>query len=184
MRTRWFNRSREMAWAVAVMAAFALTLGPSHLDAQTGTLTGTVTAVSTGQPVNGVQVTVEGTNFGSLTNTAGRYVVVGVPAGTYTIQALSVGYRTETTETSITSGGTATADFSMTVAAVNLDEIVVTGTAGAVERRKIGTAVASLDVSSIAEAQPIESFSQILEGRIPGVRSVGTVGGVGTTRVL
>ena len=55
MRTRWFNRSREMAWAVAVMAAFALTLGPSHLDAQTGTLTGTITAVSTGQPVNGVQ---------------------------------------------------------------------------------------------------------------------------------
>ena len=37
---------------------------------------------------------------------------------------------------------------------------------------------------SISEAVPIESFSQILEGRIPGVRSVGTVGGVGTSRVL
>ena len=92
MRTRWLNRSREMTGAVAVMAAFALALGPSPLDAQTGTLTGTITAASTGQPVNGVQVTVEGTNYGSLTNTAGRYVVVGVPAGTYTIQALSVGY--------------------------------------------------------------------------------------------
>ena len=184
MRTRSFDRSRAITGAVAVMAAFALAFGPSPLDAQTGTLTGTITAASTGQPVNGVQVTVEGTNFGSLTNTAGRYVVIGVPAGTYTIQALSVGYRTETTEASITSGGTATADFSMTVAAVNLDEIVVTGTAGAVERRKIGTAVASLDVSAIAEAQPIESFSQILEGRIPGVRSVGTVGGVGASRVL
>ena len=111
MRTRWLNRSREITGAVAVMAAFVLALGPSPLDAQTGTLTGTITAASTGQPVNGVQVTVEGTNYGSLTNTAGRYVVVGVPAGTYTIQALSVGYRTETTETSITSGGTATADF-------------------------------------------------------------------------
>ena len=124
MRTRWLNRSGEMTGAVAVMAAFVLALGTSPLDAQTGTLTGTIIAASTGQPVNGVQVTVEGTNYGSLTNTAGRYVVVGVPTGTYTIQALSVGYRTETTETSITSGGTATADFSMTVAAVNLDEIV------------------------------------------------------------
>jgi outer membrane receptor for ferrienterochelin and colicin len=170
--------------SVAVAAAFALALGPSPLDAQTGTLTGTITATSTGQPVNGVQVTVQGTNFGSLTNIAGRYVVVGVPAGTYTLQALSVGYATESTETTITSGQTATADFTMTVAAVNLDEIVVTGTAGAVERRKLGTAVASLDVAAIAEAVPVTNFSQILEGRIPGVRSVGTVGGVGTTRVL
>ena len=142
MRTRWFNRSRAIFASVAVAAAFALALGPSPLDAQTGTLTGTITASSTGQPVNGVQVTVEGTNFGSLTNIAGRYVVVGVPAGTYTIQALSVGYATETQETTITSGQTATADFTMTVAAVNLDEIVVSGTAGAVERRKIVTAVA------------------------------------------
>ena len=56
-----------MTGAVAVMAAFVLALGPSPLDAQTGTLTGTITAASTGQPVNGVQVTVEGTNYGSLT---------------------------------------------------------------------------------------------------------------------
>jgi len=180
MRTCWLNPPRAMA----VMAAFGLALGPSLLDAQTGTLAGTITAASSGQPVNGVQVTVEGTNFGSLSNTSGRFVVIGVPAGTYTIQALSVGYRTETTEVTITSGGTATTEFSMTVAAVNLDELVVTGTAGAVERRKVGTAIASLDVSAISEAVPIESFSQILEGRIPGVRSVGTVGGVGATRVL
>ena len=87
MRTRSFDRSRAITGAVAVMAAFALAFGPSPLDAQTGTLTGTITAASTGQPVNGVQVTVEGTNYGSLTNTAGRFVVIGVPAGTYTIQA-------------------------------------------------------------------------------------------------
>ncbi len=183
MRTRWSNRSGAISLALAVTAVFALAFGPSPLDAQ-GTVTGQVTTVSTGQPLNNVQVTLEGTNYGSLSNSAGRFVIVGVPAGSYTVQALHVGYRTETQDVTISSGSTGTVEFSMTVAAVNLDEIVVTGTAGAVERRKIGTAIATLDVASLAEAIPLESFSQILEGRIPGVRSVGTVGGVGTTRVL
>ncbi|MEQ9569562.1 MAG: TonB-dependent receptor, partial [Longimicrobiales bacterium] len=36
----------------------------------------------------------------------------------------------------------------------------------------------------VTEAQPVDGFGQVLEGRIPGVRSIGTVGGVGTTREL
>jgi outer membrane cobalamin receptor len=176
---------RKTSWAGALGAlGLAVALSPLALSAQTGNVTGRVVAATTGQPVNGAQVSIEGTSQGSLTNSNGRYVITRVPTGTVTVQVVSVGYATQTMEVTVASGQTAVADFELQVSAVALDEIVVTGTAGAVERRKIGVSLASVDVSDITEAQPITGFGQILEGRVPGLRSIGTVGGVGTTREL
>jgi len=95
-----------------------------------------------------------------------------------------VGYGSQSQEVTVTAGGTAAVEFRLEVSAIDLDEIVVTGTAGAVERRKIGVALASVNVADISETTPVDGFSQVLEGRIPGVRSIGTVGGVGASREL
>jgi TonB-dependent SusC/RagA subfamily outer membrane receptor len=119
-----------------------------------------------------------------LTNVNGRFLLTRVPAGTYTLTVINVGYGSQSQEVTVTAGGTARADFRLDVSAINLDEIVVTGTAGAVERRKIGVAIGSVDVSDLQEITPVDGFSQVLEGRIPGVRSIGTVGGVGAGREL
>ena len=168
---------------LAVVAAVAF-VWPAQVAAQDGTVTGQVTAATTGQPINGVQVSIVDTNLGGLTNADGRFLVNGVPAGSYTVRAVYVGYGTETQEVSVPAGGAATVDFAMQVSAVAMDEIIVTGTAGAVERRKLGTSAVSLNVTDIAEVIPLSSFSHALEGRIPGVRSIGTVGGVGAGREL
>ena len=168
---------------LAVVAAVAF-VQPAQVAAQDGTVTGQVTAATTGQPINGVQVSIVDTQLGGLTNVDGRFLVNGVPAGSYTVRAVYVGYGTETQEVSVPAGGAATVDFALQVSAVAMDEIIVTGTAGAVERRKLGTSAASLNVSDIAEVTPLNDFSQALEGRIPGVRSIGTVGGVGAGREL
>jgi outer membrane cobalamin receptor len=175
----------QLAWS-GLLATFvvAMALAPSEAGAQTGNVTGGVLAATTGQPINGAQVTITGTSMGALTNANGRFLITRVPAGTISVQVVYVGYGSQTQEVTVTSGGTASVEFRLEVSAVDLDEIVVTGTAGAVERRKIGVSLASLDMSQITEAQPILSFGQALEGRIPGLRSIGTVGGVGATREL
>ena len=167
----------------AVALALTLVL-PVGLAAQDGTVTGTVTAATTGQPINGTQITLMDTQLGGLSNVNGRFLITRVPPGTYTVQAVHVGYGTQTQEVTVSTGGAATVEFSMQVSAVDLDEIIVTGTAGAVERRKLGVSAASLDVASISETVPLDGFSQTLEGRIPGVRSIGSVGGVGSGRIL
>jgi len=159
-------------------------LAPVALAAQVGNVTGSVTVATTGEPINGAQVSIEGTSRGALTNANGRFLITQVPAGAHTLQVVYLGYGSQSQEVTITSGGTTEANFRLDVSAVAMDEIVVTGTAGAVERRKIGVALGSLDVSKVQEAQPVQNFGQVLEGRIPGVRSIGTVGGVGTTREL
>ncbi|MDH5759338.1 MAG: carboxypeptidase-like regulatory domain-containing protein [Gemmatimonadota bacterium] len=147
-------------------------------------ITGSVQAATTGQPVNGAQVTIEGTTRGALTNASGRFLITNVQPGTYNVQIVYVGYGSQTREVTVSGGETAVVDFQLSVSAVSLDEIVVTGTAGAVERRKIGVSLASMDMAQIQEAQPMTAFGQALEGRIPGLRSIGTVGGVGATREL
>jgi len=152
--------------------------------AQDGTVTGQITDATSGAPLNGAQVSVESTTRGALTNASGRYLITGVPTGTYTVRVTYIGYRTVEQTVTVTAGASAVADFALQISAVTLDEVVVTGTAGAVSKRKLGNSLATVDLSQVSENVPIEGFGQALEARIPGVRSVGVVGGVGAGREL
>ncbi|MGH7458573.1 MAG: SusC/RagA family TonB-linked outer membrane protein, partial [Longimicrobiaceae bacterium] len=53
--------------------------------------------------------------------------------------------------------------------AIELDEVVVTGTAGAVERRSIGNAVSTIDAAAVMDIAPIPTTASLLNGRVPGV---------------
>ncbi len=166
--------------AVTLIAAIAV----QPLNAQVGTIRGTVTDAVSTAPVDGAQVVVDGTAQGSLTNTGGRYLITGVPVGTYTVRIMHIGYRTVSQSVTVSDGASAVLDFTLDISAVTMDEIVATGTAGAVERRKLGTSLGSIDVANVQEVVPLEGFSQALEARIPGVRSIGTAGGVGAGKSL
>lgn len=58
----------------AVATAAMMALGPDAVAAQ-GSVTGQVVAATTGQPINGAQVSLEGTPIGGLTNANGRYLL-------------------------------------------------------------------------------------------------------------
>ena len=166
-----------------VIAALVLVFGATDLAAQTGAVTGRVTDATTGQPRNNATVELDGTSIGQLTNADGRYVLQGVPVGVYTVRVRMIGYGVQTKEVTVTPGSTQVVDFSLEVNAVGLDEIVATGVAG-VERKKIGVSLPSVDVEQLKEAIPLAGFTQVLEGRVPGVKSHGTSGGVGSGREL
>ena len=168
----------------AAGVALASLLASGSLHAQVGNITGSVTDVTTGQPLNGAQISVVELSEGVLSNVSGRYAMTRLAPGTYTVRVVFVGYATSTREVTVTADETEVADFELRQAAIQLDQIVVTGTAGAVEKRKLGSAPASLDMASLNETTPLPNFGSGLEGRVPGLRSVGTVGGVGAGREL
>lgn len=62
-------------------------------SATTGKLSGVVTDASTGEPLIGVNVTIEGTTLGASTDIDGYYVILNIPAGTYTVKFDYIGYR-------------------------------------------------------------------------------------------
>ncbi|NIP57411.1 MAG: TonB-dependent receptor, partial [Gemmatimonadetes bacterium] len=110
-----------LTWALIVWAT-----GPQILEAQqTGTVGGRVITEG-GQPLAGAQVSLEGTSLGSLTNRSGRYLILNVPAGDYTVRVQSMGYSTVSTQVSVAAGQVTTQDFQLGEEAVALEELRVT----------------------------------------------------------
>ena len=63
--------------------------------AQTGKLSGKVTDKSTGEPLVGANIIVEGTNTGSAADIDGYYSILNLRPGTYTVRYQYIGYNAE-----------------------------------------------------------------------------------------
>ena len=155
----------SLVFALAALVAAPCLATP--LQAQTGTVTGTVVS-TTGQPVANAFVSLTAYSRSGITNARGQYTFLNVPAGPQEVQVTSLGYRTNTLTATVIAGQTVVLDFTLTVSAVVLDEVVVTGQAAGVARREIGTSIASVDVTAL-ESAPVNNLSQLLQARAPGV---------------
>ena len=133
---------KSVSWLALVALVLVL---PLQTDAQQ--ITGTVRDQSSGIAVSNAQVFIEALNIGVLTQASGQYLLLGVPTGTHTVTVSSLGYGTASNEVTVTEGGTAVLDFSISAEALQLDEILVTGTATGSRAREIGNAVGRLDAS-------------------------------------
>lgn len=177
-----FLRASSLLTCLSVWAVLAW---PGLLTAQaTGGVAGTVVDAVSRQTLSGAQITVEGTGRGSLSDGRGRFVINQVPTGAQTLRVTYIGYGTQTKAITVTAGAGVAVAFELQISAVALDEVMVTGTAGNVERRKVGSSMASMNVEQVRESVPIADFGSALQARIPGVRSIGVVGGVGAGRAL
>jgi len=137
--------------------------------AQNGSVAGTVVDGASKRPVSGAQVFIKGTNIGTSTGEAGRYIISNVPPGQHTVGVRQLGYAAQERPVTVAAGQRASLDFELTSQAISLSEVVVTGTATATEVRKIGNSVASVNVAELAEKAPILGVDQLIKGRTPGV---------------
>lgn len=145
----------------------------------TGTVQGQVTAAQSDRPLEGVQVFVAGTGIGGLTNDAGRYVLLNVPAGTVTLLTQMIGYGQGERQVTVQAGQSVTADFVLEQSAIQLDEVVVTGQGRARERRQLSTTVDVINAQDIATAS-VQSVDELLRGRISGATISATSAQPGT----
>lgn len=78
----------------------------------TGTVEGTVTDSSTGNPIQGASVSAD-TSQNDTTDVNGDYTLLNVPTGTRTITASATGYVTQQDTTNVTDGGTSIVNFAL-----------------------------------------------------------------------
>jgi TonB-linked SusC/RagA family outer membrane protein len=145
----------------------------------TATVTGHVTDGRSGEPIPSATVGVLGTAIATSTGRDGSYRLTRVPSGARTIVVRRIGYAAATRPIELTDGGTAAVDFPLQTSAVNLQEVVVTGTAGNQTRAAQGAVVATLDASDVAGKAPVSTVTDVLQGRVAGVvvrTSSGTTG--------
>jgi len=149
--------------------ALLLVWGPTPVDAQeTGTITGQVVEAGTQRALVSAQVVIDGTTIGGLTNQRGEFTISNVPAGEVGVRAHLIGYASQTQTVNLQAGQTVTVNFQLRQTTLQLDQIVVTGAGVAQERRRLGNTIATIDVSDL-ETAPVQSISEMLSGREPGV---------------
>lgn len=158
---------RTKPWAGRGMCGVAFALVACMLalpaSAQQAQVTGTVTEAGTDQPLAGVDVRVEGTAIGTVTNAQGRYML-RVPRAEDRLVFSLIGYGDQT----VAIEGRSVVDVSLEVAALALQELVVTGY-GVQQRRDVTGAVSSVSGTEVVE-MATTSVAQSLQGKVAGLQ--------------
>lgn len=140
----------------------ALISVPSELYAQTGMITGTVTSSEDGQPLPGVNITIQGTNTGTVSDLDGNYTIT---AGQDAVLIFSsIGFVTQEAVV----GTRAKINVQLTPDVVQLEEMVVVGY-GSVKKSDLTGAVSSVKRESLTPGANA-SIEQMLQGRVAGVQ--------------
>jgi TonB-dependent starch-binding outer membrane protein SusC len=171
---------RRRSRALGGFAALTI-FSASGLAAQTGSIAGRVVDAQSGQTLPAAQVFIAALDIGVLTQQNGSFILLNVPAGSHTVTVQRIGYGTSEQTVAVTAGETAVLDFRITQEALQLDEIIITGTPGGTQRRAIGNTVTSVGVSDIVQDVAITGMQDLLSARTPGLRFNVLDGNVGTS---
>ena len=169
------------AWGAmgASTLLFILATAPP-LEAQVGgTIRGTITEESTQRPLASVRVVLIGVGRETRTGEDGRFEVPGLPDGEYTVRATLIGYTSRTARATVTAGEVADLAIALLRAPIQLEALIVTGTAGTTEKREIGNAISSPDLSKVP-AGTTQNVQEQLQSRVPGLTLMQNSGLVGT----
>lgn len=158
---------------------------PGGLSAQArGVVTGQVVDDATGSPLAAASVVVAGTTLGTISGPDGRFSISNVPLGGHRVRASRLGYSAASHEIVVAAGPAAVASFRLNASAIELDAIVVTGTAGAVSRREQPAVVASVDVGEALRTGVAGSVRDLLTGEVPGVSITASSGVSGASQQI
>ena len=161
-----FRRRGLIGVLVAALASGAL---PGLAQGQeTGRIIGRVTAEETGAPISAAQVYLPGLQLGGLSRQNGSFLILGVPAGTHEVRVERIGMATANQQVTVTADGVVVANFLLSTEALGLNEIVVTGTAGAARRREVGNTINQITVADIPARATVAS--ELLVAAAPGVQ--------------
>ncbi len=91
----------------------------------TGKITGKITQKGTGDPLPSAIVRIVGENSGAATDTEGRFIILNVKPGTYTLRASMVGYSEGGLQGIVVRADlTTTVNFELSEGSIQLDEVV------------------------------------------------------------
>jgi TonB-dependent SusC/RagA subfamily outer membrane receptor len=159
---------------------------PAGMHAQaSGSIAGRVSDQATQQPLVGAQITVIGTAARGTTDAQGNYRIPGVPAGQHQVSATRVGYDTRSQSVTVAAGQTATANFNLSVSAVELGGLIVTATGREQRTRELGNAVSTISTERV-ELAAVPNMASLIQGRSSGVtvmQSGGTTGAGARVRI-
>lgn len=161
-------RMSAYSWLSGCLALLLAAAPPAF--AQTGSITGTVTQEGTGQPLSGALVELEGTNHQALSQANGRFLMLNVPAGSYTLTVQVLGHATFREQVTVAAGQPTTVNIVMSPEAIALQEVIVTGVVGATQKVRLPFTVDQ--ISSTNLPVPAVNAATSIQGKVAGATVV------------
>ncbi len=142
--------------------------------AQEHKVTGTVTSAEDNSPMPGVNVLVKGKTTGTITDINGNYSI-NVSGSDAVLVFSFIGFNPK----EITVGGQSVINVSMTTAATQLGEIVVTSLGIKREKKAITYAAQSVPAAEVVQARDLNVANE-LTGKVAGLELIKSNSGVGS----
>ncbi len=177
--SRWGMPSawNHFATTALAFALAILTVVPVAANAQAagnGSVAGKIVDEH-GAAVSSAQVFVDRTAIGALSRGDGTYILEDVPAGSHLIRVRLIGFRPDSATVSVSAGQRATQDFTLHADPLQLQSVVVTGTATPTVNLKSSVAVTTMTPEEIQQSAP-RSTTEMLR-YVPGFTRVESSGG-------
>ena len=139
-----------------------------NLNPSDANIIGHILDKKSGEHLAYIDVYLEGTTIGTVSDATGHYFLKNLPEGTFTLVVKSIGYKTEKREVNLKKGTTLEINFSIEEDAVSLDGVVVSANRNETTRRLAPSLVNVLD-SKVFETTHATSLADGLNFQ-PGVR--------------
>jgi hypothetical protein len=177
---RFLRFAQDDIAVVALCAMIALLVPRERAETQgsTGTVAGTVTVMGSDRPLAGVSILIDELQHTATSDSAGRFRIIGVPAGDRTLTARRIGFGSVTARIAVTAGSEVGVDVELQASTVQqLGEVKVTADsqrfvgrlAGMEHRRSInagGTFITSAELDSMAD----RSLPYVLARKLSGAQ--------------
>jgi iron complex outermembrane recepter protein len=153
-----------------------------------GTLSGKVIEKNSGLPLAGTTVYIPDLKTGAITDSLGRYVINGLPTGTYLVEVRYIGFKTLTRNVRIENGSVENFELSENI--VEENEVVITGLSKATQIKRSPVPIISVKHEFITNNLSNNIIDAI--ATVPGVTAVTTgpnvskpfIRGLGYNRIL
>lgn len=155
-----------------------LTFIVSGVLAQDRTISGVVSSADDGSPLPGVNVRVQGSTLGTITDAQGRYTL-RVPSGFNTLEFSFIGMESRT----VTIGESNTINVAMESSSQVLDEVVVTALGIERKVRAVGFAQQELKTDQLTAARE-SNITNFLTAKVAGVKIAKTSSGTGGSTAI
>lgn len=131
---------------------FSYLTGETAAQNKSGSIKGRVTT-SSGEPLIGVSIMLQGTDLGSATDKSGNYIINRLKPGNYILIISGVGYKKQSHPVSLKEDQTLILNSRLYEEAVTIDEVIVKGKSDAQSLREKGYQV------DVIESKGLKNFS-------------------------
>ena len=171
------QRQRFTLALALALALASLLFVASDAAAQSGSIAGRITNRATSQPMSGVQIFLQGTNVGTLSDAQGRYLLLNVPAGRHVVMARFLGFSDATQRNiQVTAGETAAVDFELVETVLSLEQVTVSGSLDPVAGVKSPFSIGRVSTENLTTVPAMQDPITSIQGKIAGVTVVRSTG--------